>query len=137
MAADGLLRAAPSDGDDLEGRYAADAWQAAELGVPVARGRGAVSFTQIGQAWLRAAAKRPLGLGAVSVRSFTRWVNAGPLQLPRELVGGGQPQAPSLDDTVAKFATIARPIANTIGFVTNVRVGALEVPHRLRVRFEQ
>ena len=58
MAANGLLRPAPSDGDDLEGRYAADAWQAAELGVPVARGRGAVSFTQIGQPWLRAAAKR-------------------------------------------------------------------------------
>jgi hypothetical protein len=65
MAADGLLRAAPSDGDDLEGRYAADAWQAAELGVTVARGRGAVSFTQIGQPWLRAAAKRgPAATGA-------------------------------------------------------------------------
>jgi integrase len=51
------LRVVPSGGDELECRYAADAWHAAELGVPAARGRGAVSFAGIGQAWLREAAK--------------------------------------------------------------------------------
>ncbi len=58
MAADGLLRAVPTGGDDLQVRYAADSWQAAELGVRTARGRGAVSFTRIGQPWLREAVKR-------------------------------------------------------------------------------
>jgi len=54
----GVLRAAPAGGDELERRYAADAWQAAELGVPTARGRGAVSFAGIEPPWLREAAKR-------------------------------------------------------------------------------
>ena len=53
----GLLQAVPSAGDELEDRYAADAWQAAQLGVAAARGRGALSFTGIGQPWLREAAK--------------------------------------------------------------------------------
>lgn len=57
-AEDGVLQAVPAAGDELEDRYAADAWQATELGVPAARGRGAVSFTGIGQPWLREAAKR-------------------------------------------------------------------------------
>jgi hypothetical protein len=52
------LRTVPSDADNLESRYAADAWQASELGVPAARGRGAVSFAEISQPWLREAAKR-------------------------------------------------------------------------------
>jgi integrase len=57
-AAAAALRTVPSDADDLESRYAADAWQASELGVPAARGRGAVSFAEISQPWLREAAKR-------------------------------------------------------------------------------
>ena len=52
------LRAVPAAGDELDCRYAADAWQAAELGVPAARGAGAVSFTRIDPPWLRDAAKR-------------------------------------------------------------------------------
>ena len=48
----------PAAGDELDGRYAADAWQAAELGVPAARGAGAVSFTGIDPPWLREAVKR-------------------------------------------------------------------------------
>lgn len=52
------LHSVPAAGDVLEGRYAADAWRAGELGVPAARGRGAVSFTGIDPAWLRDAVKR-------------------------------------------------------------------------------
>lgn len=52
------LRAVPAGGDELERRYASDAWHANELGVPAARGRGAVSFAGIGQPWLRESAKR-------------------------------------------------------------------------------
>ena len=52
------LHATRSGGDELERRYAADRWQAGELGVPAARGRGAISFIGIGQTWLREAAKR-------------------------------------------------------------------------------
>ena len=51
------LHAVPAAGDELDGRYAADAWQAAELGVPAARGAGAVSFTRIDPPWLREAVK--------------------------------------------------------------------------------
>lgn len=54
----GALRPAPSAGTQLEDRYAADAWHAEQLGVPAARGRGAVSFTGIEPAWLREGAKR-------------------------------------------------------------------------------
>ncbi len=52
------LRAAPSAGEVLEARYAADHWRAAELGVPATRGRDTVSFTGVEQPWLRGAAKR-------------------------------------------------------------------------------
>jgi hypothetical protein len=57
-AAGEQLRLAAADGDDLEHRYAADAWQAAELGIPAARGRGGVNFTGINPPWLRQATKR-------------------------------------------------------------------------------
>ena len=57
-AAPATLHAVPAAGDELDGRYAADAWQAADLGVPAARGAGAVSFTRIDPPWLRDAAKR-------------------------------------------------------------------------------
>lgn len=52
-----MLQVVPGTGDELERRYAADAWQAVELGVAAARGRGAVSFTGIGLPWLREAVK--------------------------------------------------------------------------------
>jgi len=52
------LRLVAADGDDLERRYAADAWHAEELGVPAARCRGAVNFTRINPPWLREATKR-------------------------------------------------------------------------------
>ena len=57
-AAPATLHAVPAAGDDIEARYAADAWQAADLGVPAARGAGAVSFTRIDPPWLRDAVKR-------------------------------------------------------------------------------
>jgi integrase len=53
-----VLRLVAVDGEDLERRYAADAWRAEELGVPAARGRGGVSFTRIDPPWLREATKR-------------------------------------------------------------------------------
>jgi len=52
------LHAVSAAGDELDGRYAADAWQAVDLGVPARRGAGAVSFTGIDPPWLREAAKR-------------------------------------------------------------------------------
>lgn len=69
----------------------------------------------------------PLALGAVRVRSYTRWVQDGPVQLPRELVVEVKAHAASLEEAVSTFSAIARPVANMIGFVTNVRVGTLEV----------
>ena len=47
--------------------------------------------------------------------------------LPRELIVEVRGPAPSLDEAVMKFATIARPIATMAGFVANVQVGLLEV----------
>jgi integrase len=52
------LRPVPSAGAELEERYVADSWRAAQLGAPAARGRETVSFTGIEPAWLRQAAKR-------------------------------------------------------------------------------
>jgi integrase len=52
------LRVVPAAGDELDRRYAADAWRAGELGVPAARGRDAVSFTGIDPPWLRDGVKR-------------------------------------------------------------------------------
>ena len=54
----GALWSVPGAGQELEERYAADAWHAGQLGVPAARGRNLVTFTGIEQAWLRQAAKR-------------------------------------------------------------------------------
>jgi hypothetical protein len=45
-AAAATLHAVPAAGEELEGRYAADGWQA-DLGVTAARGAGAVGFTRI------------------------------------------------------------------------------------------
>src|SRR5664279_6643910 len=52
-----MLRVVPAGGDELDRRYGADAWQASELGVAAARGRGAVSFDRIDPPWLRGAVK--------------------------------------------------------------------------------
>jgi hypothetical protein len=56
-AAGEMLRVVPAGGDELDRRYGADAWQASELGVAAARGRGAVSFDRIDPPWLRGAVK--------------------------------------------------------------------------------
>jgi hypothetical protein len=68
-----------------------------------------------------------LGLGAIRIRTFTRWVPASGGQLPRELAVEVSGHAGSLDEAVVKFQTIGWPIAAMIGFITNVRVGLLEV----------
>ena len=67
-----------------------------------------------------------LTLGTVRTRAFTRWVKEGAHSIPRELVVEVKGRAGSLDEAVAKFSMIARPIANMIGFVANVRVGSIE-----------
>jgi integrase len=53
-----MLEVVSAAGDQLDRRYGADAWHASELGVAAARGQGALSFTAIGQPWLREAVKR-------------------------------------------------------------------------------
>lgn len=68
-----------------------------------------------------------LGLGAIRVRAFTRWVASGDGSVPRELVIEVRGRAVSLDEAISKFEVIARPVATMIGFVANVRVGPLEV----------
>lgn len=68
-----------------------------------------------------------LDLQGVRVRTFTRWVDEGGIQLPRELVLEVRGHAGSLDEAVGKFAALARPIATVVAFVANVQVGALEV----------
>ena len=68
-----------------------------------------------------------LGLGAIRVRAFTRWVSGGDGSIPRELIIEIRGRAVSLDEAITKFDVIARPIATMIGFVANVRVGLLEV----------
>jgi hypothetical protein len=68
-----------------------------------------------------------LDLHGVRVRTFTRWVDEGGKELPRELVVEVRGHAGSLEEAAAKFSIIARPIATMAGFVANVRVGPLEV----------
>jgi hypothetical protein len=67
-----------------------------------------------------------LGLETVRVRAFTRWALDGPHQVPRELVIEVKGRAGSLGEAGSKFSTVARPIANMIGFVANTRVGPVE-----------
>jgi hypothetical protein len=67
-----------------------------------------------------------LALGTVRTRAFTRWVALGSYSVPRELVIEVKGRAGSLDEAGAKFSMIARPIANMIAFVANVRVGPIE-----------
>jgi hypothetical protein len=67
-----------------------------------------------------------LPLGTVRTRAFTRWVTQRSISVPRELVIEVKGRAGSLDEAGAKFSMIARPIANMIAFVANVRVGPVE-----------
>ena len=102
MSADAAeaLRAVTAGGDEVERRYAADAWQAGELGVPAARGQRAVSFTGIGQSWLREGAKRwarqrlstgcafnTICAGAIALKRFSRFLAAGepPATRPQDI----------------------------------------------------
>ncbi len=62
----------------------------------------------------------------VRTRAFTRWVADGSYSLPRELVIEVKGLAGSLDEAGSSFSAIARPIANMIAFVANVRVGPVE-----------
>ncbi len=63
----------------------------------------------------------------VRLRTFTRWVDDGGQQVPRELVVEVRGQTGSLDEATAKFAALARPLVTLVGFVANVLVGPLEV----------
>jgi hypothetical protein len=99
-AAAAALRTVPSDADDLESRYAADAWRPSELGVPAARGRGAVSFVEITEPWLREAAKRwarqrlasgcafnTIRCAADALKRFSRFLGEGtpPVLVPEQV----------------------------------------------------
>ncbi len=64
-----------------------------------------------------------IDLRPLRIRAFTRWVDDQSKPLPRELVVEVRGHASSLDEAVAKFPNVARPIANMVGFVANVRVG--------------
>jgi hypothetical protein len=67
-----------------------------------------------------------LGPSAVRVRAFTRWVQEGAHQIPRELVIEVKGRARSLEQAGLTFSELARAIANMIAFVANVRVGTVE-----------
>lgn len=66
-----------------------------------------------------------LALGTVRTRAFNRWVTERSISVPRELVIEVKGRAGTLDEAGAKFSMIARPIANMIAFVANVRVGPI------------
>ena len=93
-------------------RYAADAWQASELGVPAARGRGAVSFAEIDPA---VAARGCQTLGPAAARDRLR-VQHDPLRsgrvqavlpLPRRVHAtgaGSRPGRPAADGALPRLA---------------------------------
>jgi hypothetical protein len=95
--------------------------------VVVLRARSAARFLPEDSWELHLGAVPGLELGPVRVRVFTRWVAVGGHLLPRELTAEVRGRATSLDGAVAKFATAARPVMTMAGFVTNVRVGELDV----------
>jgi hypothetical protein len=68
-----------------------------------------------------------LGLGAVRVRTFTRWAPMDVESVPRELTIEVCGRADSLEEAAGKFQLIASPIASMVGFTSNVKVGPLEV----------
>lgn len=67
-----------------------------------------------------------LNVADVRLRIFTRWVSIGGKDIPRELIVEARGLTDSINDALAKFGSIARPLATTVGFVANVRVGQLE-----------
>jgi hypothetical protein len=67
------------------------------------------------------------GLESLRLRAFTRWVNEGGNEIPRELIIEVRGHSGSLNEATAKFAAVARPIATVVGFVMNVLVGPVEV----------
>jgi hypothetical protein len=95
--------------------------------IVVSRALSSARFVPEGGWELNLEAVPGLGLGAIRVRAFTRWVAGGDGSVPRELVIEVRGRAASLDDAIVKFEVIARPVATMIGFVANVRVGPLEV----------
>lgn len=68
-----------------------------------------------------------LGLEGVRLRAFTRWVNEGSNEIPRELIIEVRGRCGSLNEATNKFAAVARPIATIVGFAANVLVGPVEV----------
>jgi hypothetical protein len=78
------------------------------------------------EGWEHYFALSGLELGMVRTRAFTRWEALGSYSLPRELVIEVKGHTRSLAEAGAKFSMIARPIANMIAFVANLRVGPIE-----------
>jgi hypothetical protein len=68
-----------------------------------------------------------MGLSDIRLRAFTRWVEEGGGQIPRELILEVRGNCGSFDEAIDKFCSIARPLATVISFVANVMVGTLEV----------
>ena len=95
--------------------------------IVVLRARSSARFLPEGGWELNFDAVPGLGLGAVRVRTFTRWVASGEHPLPRELIVEVRGHAASLEEAIAKFGVVGRPIATMAGFVANVRVGPLEL----------
>ena len=102
MSADpgGMLEVVSAAGDELDRLYGADAWQASELGVAAARGRGAVSFTGVAQPWLREGVKRwarqrlasgcafnTISAGAIAFKRFSSFLGCcqPPVQHPQDI----------------------------------------------------
>jgi hypothetical protein len=67
-----------------------------------------------------------LDLTGIRLRIFTRWTSIGSNQIPRELIVEARGGVKSMNDALAKFGALARPLATMVGFVANVRVGPLE-----------
>jgi integrase len=96
----GMLEVVSAAGDELDRLYGADAWQASELGVAAARGRGAVSFTGVAQPWLREGVKRwarqrlasgcafnTISAGAIAFKRFSSFLGCcqPPVQHPQDI----------------------------------------------------
>jgi hypothetical protein len=56
-----------------------------------------------------------MGLESLRLRAFTRWVNEGGNQIPRELIVEVRGRCGSLDEATTKFGGVARPIATIVG----------------------
>jgi integrase len=81
-AGSGGLRAVGGGLEDLDARYNADVWHAAELGVRAARGRGTARFTGISPPWFKEAAKA-WARQRLTLDGAFNTVNAGTLALRR------------------------------------------------------